>query len=104
LQGGGKTQNLKVKCRLRERETDNQKNAKVQTKVLRLRLDAGLSSCDEDTKLFDYQEKEGEHFLASCTSINSQEQHWYSDVSHSGMPLMVMLFTVLLSEEDYYCI
>jgi hypothetical protein len=57
----------------REREVDNQKNAKVQTELLRLRLDAGLSSCEEDTKISDYKKKE--HFLASCTSINSQEQH-----------------------------
>jgi len=48
LQGGGETQNLKVKCCLRE--TDNQKHAKAQTKLTRLRLNGGLSSCEEDIK------------------------------------------------------
>jgi len=55
------------------REKDNQKHAKVQTELIRLRLDGGLSSCEEDIKPSDYKEK-SEHFLASCTSINSQEQ------------------------------
>jgi len=48
LQGGGEMQNLKVKCCLRE--MDNQKHEKVQTKLIRLRLDGGLSSCEEDVK------------------------------------------------------
>jgi len=46
---------LKVKYCLRE--TDNQKHAKVQTKLIRVRLDGGLSSCEEVIKPFDYKEK-----------------------------------------------
>jgi hypothetical protein len=56
-----KTQNLKVKCRLRE--TDNEKHVKVQTKLLRLRLDAGLSSCEEVIKPLKKKKKKRRAFL-----------------------------------------
>jgi hypothetical protein len=57
LSSARRREDTKFEGKIRLTETDNQKHAEVQTKLIRLRVDAGLRSSEGDIKPSDYKEK-----------------------------------------------